>query len=275
MAANVQRSLLPDRFPELDDFSFSAFYEPCEAVGGDFHDVVTHEDRTVVLIADVIGHGIQAALSTMLLKGLFQEGAARSSSPVELLAEMSERLSRVLPDGMYTAASVFVLEHGSPEIQFSNAGLPYPFVLRKEGRLDEIVLGGSPLGLFPGSLSSYEARTLELAPGDVLLGGSDGLGSIHNGNEEFFKDRALRETLGELAGRDGKSVIEEAVKRARAFGGDRPLPDDVQPARHHTPLVLRSVNMPRNEHEDRKARKGEGFSLRTPLPIQGLCRLFG
>ncbi len=229
MAGRVQRSLLPESFPSLDGFRFANLYRPCEAVGGDFYDYVLGEDHTTILVSDVIGHGIQAALSTMLLKGIFQETAARVTDPVKMLEEMNGRLNRILPDGMYAAGSVIVMEPGNSEVRFANAGLPYPFVLRgSHSRLDEVALAGPPLGLFGDSgIVQYEARTSRLEEGDVFLIGSDGLGSIVGDDEQFFEDEQMRKVLEELAGKNGEEVIKTLMERATEFSKGRPLPDDV------------------------------------------------
>jgi sigma-B regulation protein RsbU (phosphoserine phosphatase) len=163
----------------------------------------------------------------MLLKGVFREAAAVHGEPVALLEDMNRRLHAVLPDGMYAAAAAFAIRAGSGEIAFSNAGLPYPFVLRKDGRLDEIVLSGPPLGLFESDLIPFESRTIAAGGGDVLLVGSDGIGSIDNGEGVLFEDSELRNVLESLAGKDGEHVIQETMRRAREFGRNAPLPDDV------------------------------------------------
>jgi serine phosphatase RsbU (regulator of sigma subunit) len=130
---------------------------------------------------------------------------------------------------MYAAASVIALEPGQPKLEFANAGLPYPFVLRRgEKRLDEIALAGPPLGLFGDiGLIQYEAREAHMDEGDVFLIGSDGLGSIIGDNQELFEDRAMREVLAELAGMEGDVVLEKLVERATTFANGRPQPDDV------------------------------------------------
>ena len=227
MAARVQRSLLPSEFPSFEDFRFANLYEPCDAVGGDFFDVLTIDDRAVLFVSDVIGHGVQAALTTMFLKGVFQEAAREADGPVTLLSEMNRRMHAVLPIGMYAAAAVFFIQSGSGEIRFSNAGLPYPFVLRQSKRLDEIVLAGPPLGLFPPAVLPYEPRTIVAEPGDVLFAGSDGIGSIVGDDDAMFEDEELRKVLAELAGGEGESILQEIMERALAFGKQKPLPDDV------------------------------------------------
>jgi serine phosphatase RsbU (regulator of sigma subunit) len=231
MAAKVQRSMLPKHFPEVTGFRFANLYQPCETIGGDFFDIVVkgaNEDEAVLLVADVIGHGVQAALSTMLLKSVFRESVSDIDRPVDLLDEMNRRLYAVLPSGMNAAAAVFFLSSSSPEISYANAGLPYPFVLRaNEKRVDEIVLAGAPLGLIEPGLLPYECRKIVTREADVMLSGSDGLGSIQRDDGAMFDDDALRRGLAQLTGRDGDAVIQEIRKQALAFGNDEPIPDDV------------------------------------------------
>jgi serine phosphatase RsbU (regulator of sigma subunit) len=227
MAARVQKNLLPRSFPEIPGYRFANLYQPSAEIGGDFFDIAEADGGAVLLVSDVIGHGVQAALSTMLLKGVFREALKLHREPVALLEDMNRRLHAVLPTGMYAAAAAFAIRGGSEEIAFANAGLPYPFVLRHAGRLDEIVLSGPPLGLFESEVIPFESRTIVAGSGDVLLVGSDGIGSIDNGEGALFEDTELRNVLTGLSGQDGEKVIQETMKQALAFGKERPLPDDV------------------------------------------------
>lgn len=227
MAARVQKNLLPRDFPKLAGFRFANLYQPSAAIGGDFFDFAPIDDGVILLVSDVIGHGVQAALSTMLLKGVFREAASLQQEPLAVLEEMNRRLHALLPTGMYAAAAAFNIRAGREEISFANAGLPYPFLLRGTGRLDEIVVSGPPLGLFQNGLIPFESRTIVAHGGDVLLVGSDGIGSIDNGEGALFEDRELRRVLESLAGQDGETVIRETMRKALAFGKEAPLPDDV------------------------------------------------
>ena len=113
--------------------------------------------------------------------------------------------------------------------QLANAGLPFPFVLRSsEGRLDEIPLAGMPLGIFGSNgPASFDARELVLAPGDVLLISSDGVGDVRGEGEDLFQDSQLRQALAELIGQEGDKVVEGLVEKARHFAQGRPVPDDI------------------------------------------------
>ena len=229
MAARVHRSLFPVEMPQVEGFGFEGYYQPCEALGGDYYDVVQTSRGTILLLTDVTGHGAQAALTSMLIKASFHDAASEADTPQALLHEMNVRLHRFLPSGMFASGAVVWVTHGESSLSVTNAGLPYPFVLCGPlNRYDEIPLGGLPLGMFGEEVPvEYDTRPLNLDPGDVLLVASDGLGEIRRDGEEQFQDKALHDALREVIGRDGREVIEGLVDRARQFNGSDQYEDDL------------------------------------------------
>ncbi|HSF16966.1 MAG TPA: PP2C family protein-serine/threonine phosphatase [Vicinamibacteria bacterium] len=227
-AARVQQSLLPARAPAVAGYDFAYLYRPCEDVGGDFYDYVESEDGLILIISDVIGHGFEAALTTMLMKELFQEVAAPTAEPVDVLKAMNGRLHRALPEGMFAAAAIVKLAEDLPEVQYANAGLPYPFVIRSsDRRVQEVELAGFPLVLFDGDAApSYEARSLSLTPEDVLLVGSDGIHAVAGTAGDSFDDDRLTRLFDELMGRSGIEILDGLLEEFCIDDGE-PLPDDV------------------------------------------------
>ena len=195
------------------------------------------------MVSDVMGHGVEAALLTMILKTVFQETAPAISDPGTLLTEMNERLHGLIPAGAFAATTVARLDPRSSEVLLANSGQPYPFVLRaSKQRVDEIQVGGVPLGLFDnGNSHEYAVHRVDLAPGDVLLIASDGIGSIEDDAGQCFEDHQLRPALTSLTGFSGERVIHSLVAEAAEFSNGLPFPDDVnlvavsrdhQPQRH-------------------------------------------
>jgi len=226
-AARIQRSLLPDVSRPVGQFGLTSLYWPCEPLGGDLYDLTWRPDCAVLLVADVMGHGVEAALITMLVKAAFQETAETTGEPGELLRRMNARLGLMLPPRVFVAAAVARLELEGPDIRLANAGLPHPFLLHaSERRVEELRLDGRPLGLLDGQ-GVYPVRGVSLEPGDVLLVSSDGIGCIESACGQCFEDCRLRQVLAEVAGDEGRNVIDRLAAQAVDFGRGRPLPDDI------------------------------------------------
>ena len=229
MAARVQRSLLPDSMPDAHGFHFSTFYQPCHEIGGDYYGFQKRKGGAALVLADVSGHGIQAALTGTLLKAIHETTANQAESPSDHVERMNDSLHRFLPSGMYAAATVAWMGDEPGRLHLVNAGLPYPFILRAENKvLEEIPISGMPLGIFgQGGPATFDRKDVVLAPGDILLLSSDGIGDIVGPKDEMFADRQLREVLRSLCGAGGDRLVEGLLEKARAFGGDRPNPDDI------------------------------------------------
>jgi len=229
-AAAVQRELLPPELPAPDGFEAAARFEPSHHLGGDFYDVARRDDGAVVyLIADVSGHGTHAALSSMLLKSVFHDAARRAPDPPELLREMNQALYRFLPKGMYACAAVawFAPDDGE-SVRIANAGLPRPFAVRVDGRVDELPLTGMPLGMFAQTLGAgHDSCAIQVAAGDLILLASDGLGEARDAAGRFFQDAGLTDAIGELNGKAVEPALDALMQAAERFRGSRDFPDDV------------------------------------------------
>jgi serine phosphatase RsbU (regulator of sigma subunit) len=227
-AARVQRSLLPDVSVPVAGFKVAGAYRPCEALGGDFYDICRQPECATLMVADAMGHGAEAALVTMLLKAVFQELAPQVGTTDALLTRMNERLLGLIPAGSFAATTVARLDQGSSEIQISNAGLPFPFVLRASTQsVHKLRLTGVPLGMnVNGGYQEYGVCRVKLAPGDVLLISSDGIGSVERKDGMCF-ERLLGLTLASLVGLAGDEVIQSLLTEAVEFSSGRPFPDDI------------------------------------------------
>lgn len=228
-AARVQQSLLPDVSGSIGGFRFDSVYRPCEALGGDFYDIWRSDERVMLMVADVMGHGAEAALITMLLKAVFQESAPHIVDADILLAKMNQDLLALIPDGWFAATTVVCLDPKISEVQLSNAGQPYPFVLRASTQsVHRLRLTGVPLGMnVNGGYRGYDVFKIKLAPGDVLLVSSDGIGAIEGDDGQCFEDVELSQALSRLVGAAGKTVIQSLLANALDFSNGRPFPDDV------------------------------------------------
>ena len=192
IARRIQGSTLPQSVPALAGLEIAARYAPMSAVAGDFYDFLVVDERRVgVLVADVTGHGVPAALIATMLKTAFVGQAPHADDPARVLAGLNRALCGKFEEHFVTAAYLFIdLEKG--RLRYSAAGHP-PLMLASgsDGIAREIEENGLMLGLFPDA--EYRSAEIELKPGDRCLLYTDGVVEAKNAaQEEFGKARCMK-----------------------------------------------------------------------------------
>jgi serine phosphatase RsbU (regulator of sigma subunit) len=173
LAAEIQRTLLPEIPPATPGYRWAARMEAAQQVGGDFYDFVTTEEGAVLLIVgDVSGKGISAAMMQSSLTTLFRVHASMSIDPDTIASRMSEALYSQTEGHPYATAILARLDRFPRRITYVNAGHPPGLVLRPTDTL-ELDAGGPPLGLLPNA--RYEPASFDLAPGDFGVLVTDGV----------------------------------------------------------------------------------------------------
>ncbi len=192
IAREIQQALLPHGFRDFPYFAVTGLHTPCHAVGGDYFDVFPlSEDRTAILVADVSGKGLGAALLTTMLQGAFS-GMTTGTDPVQVLNSLNRFLCEHSGVGRYATLFFCILDRDG-QIIFVNAGHPSPLILRM-GEVVELINEGSfPVGLIPEA--SFSAKTACLIPGDTLVLFSDGVTEAMDPEEQLFGVSRLREVL--------------------------------------------------------------------------------
>jgi stage II sporulation SpoE-like protein len=174
VAAQIQRSLLPDVPPATPGFRWAARMIPAGRIGGDFYDFVQPNDRTaLVIVGDVSGKGIPAALLLSSLKTLFRAGARETADPAAIAERISAAMNEEHGGLPYATAILARFETGSGRLAYVNAGHPGGYLLRNGTVTAALESGGRPLGLLPGA--RYQSSELELRPGDVGVMVTDGI----------------------------------------------------------------------------------------------------
>lgn len=176
LGAEIQRGLLP-RIPEsMAGFAWSARMETASEVGGDFYDLVVREDgAAVVMLGDVSGKGIPAALLQSSLQALFRVHATSAHDPAVIASRISANLHAQTGGRPYATAIIARFDAHPSRITYTNAGHPAGLVWRGANAF-ELTAGGPPLGLLPNS--SYEQRTLDVQSGDLGVLVTDGVTEV-------------------------------------------------------------------------------------------------
>jgi sigma-B regulation protein RsbU (phosphoserine phosphatase) len=179
LAAHAQRELLPDGLPMAHGVSVAALWRPAQYVSGDIYDVIQLDDDHIGLfLADAVGHGVSAALMTMVicqsLTTRVLEGSSwRILGPGEVLSRLNQQMlrHRVHPSRFATAVYA-VIDCRYRRMALAGAGHPPPLLVHEDGRVDPMTTGGGLLGVFDDE--TYDQVEVDLALGDHLLLYTDG-----------------------------------------------------------------------------------------------------
>jgi phosphoserine phosphatase RsbU/P len=184
-AQRIQASILPRELPSANGVAVVARYLPLDAVAGDFYDVVSlGNGSVVVIVADVSGHGVPAALIASMVKVAFVAEANRSSAPGQILAAMNTTLCGLF-DGAYVTAACLVVEHHERRLHYSLAGHPPPIIVPRRGAALALDKGGMFLGMFPSA--QYPTTTVRLDDDARVVIYTDGLTeAMATGSDEMF-----------------------------------------------------------------------------------------
>jgi len=221
IARRIQSSILPQTVPALCGLDLAARYVPMSAVAGDFYDfLVIDEKRLGVLVADVTGHGVPAALIASMLKVAFAGQASHAHDPARVLAGLNFALCGKFEEHFVTAAYLFVdLENSL--VRYSAAGHP-PLIMatRADGNVREIQENGLMLGLFPHA--AYSSVEVRIGPGDRCLLYTDGVFEAKNAvGEEFGKSRC-KELLQSRRDIPATHFADDLLTSIAAFSGLSP-----------------------------------------------------
>ena len=193
-ARSMQAAILPSQVPQLPGLRIAATYTPMSAVAGDFyHFIEIDEHRIGILIADVTGHGVPAALIASMIKVAMQSVVPLADEPALVMARLNQILTPEL-GGSLTSAAYLLIDAEHRRARYSAAGHPPLLHWRPcDGAVERIESNGLLFGVLPDC--EYPVAEVTLAPGDRLLLYTDGLTEPENRNQEQFGDRRLAEIL--------------------------------------------------------------------------------
>ena len=225
VARDVQRELLPRAAPPVAELELAGVCRPAIAVGGDYYDYLQDRDgRLGLVIADVSGKGVSAALLMASLQASVRSRFPTAETPGSLAADLNEALLGSSSAARYATAFLATFDRETRRLTYTNAGhLPAILVRGPEtARCDE---GGMPIGLFEGATYATGARTL--APGDLLALFTDGVTEAPAPDGEEFGAARLAELLRAHRARPLEAIIEVVLDALLQWSGPVDAHDDV------------------------------------------------
>ena len=189
-ARRIQSSILPARAPQVPGLDVAMRYVPAASVAGDFYDFLAADGRCVgILVADVSGHGVPAALIASMVKVAFSSQADHADNPAAVLREMNRIFFGHSPESFVTAGYLY-LDLPSRTMRYASAGHPPLLLWRKsDGQVRAFRESGVVMGPFPDG--AYANMEFALETGDRLLLYTDGITEAENEAEELFGEERL------------------------------------------------------------------------------------
>jgi len=234
LAKKIQHLFLPSRLPTISGLGLAARMISSRQVGGDYYDAVPMENgQTLLLLADVSGKGVAAALVMSNLQAALWATADLGFGLGEWAAHLNDVLFHRLEGSRYVTAFLLLLERDGRHGTYVNAGHPPALVAGGDGsqRLDST---GTPLGMLPGQ--RYETGSVELGEGSALLLYSDGLTEAADESGEELGVEGLEKILADVAGEPAEPAATRILEAVERFGGADQDRDD------RTLVLLRCVS---------------------------------
>ena len=230
VATQIQADMLPSIFPAFpgrSEFDIYASMDPAKEVGGDFYDFfLVDDDHLALVMADVSGKGVPAALFMVIAKTLIKNRAQMGDSPSEVLANVNDQLCEGNEAELFVTVWLAVIEISTGRGLAANAGHEHPAIKRKDGQYELSLYRHSPaVATMPGL--KFRQHEFELHPGDSLFVYTDGVAEATDTKDELFGTDRMLDALN----RNPEASPEEEVKNVRKeidrFVGDAPQFDDI------------------------------------------------
>jgi len=225
MAVKVQSQLIPLHLPEIPGWDFAARWQPAKEVSGDYYDFIPNQGRMGIVVADVSGKGMHAALFMASTRSILRAKATAFMSPAENLTQANDLLCADAAQGMFVTLFYAEVEPESPSVSYVSCGHNPPFWVRSD-RKDITELGPTGPVLAVNEGVRYSARQIEVGRGDVIVFYTDGFTEAFDERQQLFGEDRLKSVLLRTAGEPAARILEAVQRELEAFVGSAPQSDD-------------------------------------------------
>ena len=223
-ARQIQQNLRPD-LANLNDFDVAELFEPADDVGGDYYDVISlPNDRYLLCVADVSGHGVPAAMAATLLKAFVSEAAKKSSSPAEILSDVNQRYCEYVVLGHFATMTLLVVDPKNKQMTYANAGHELPILQRGNEAPIRLNIGDLILGVEEDT--HYDEETIKLGDSARLVIVTDGVTEAFNPSEEQYGTDRIEQLMSKIQTSTARELVEQFELSLDAFRKGRKAFDD-------------------------------------------------
>jgi len=229
-ASRIQQTLMPKTNPQVDGYDIAGQSIPCDETGGDYYDFITPDEwgqeKIGIVVADVIGHGISAALLMASVRASFRERIFSPGNGVAIVSDVNKRLVQDIEE-LSLFITMFYSEIDIKEKCFRWVHAGHESALSYNPATDTFdTLGGNglPLGVIKDCV--YTEANIQIHPGQIILIGTDGLKEACNPQNEHFGNERLQMVMRENYRKSAKDILNEVFKALENFRGSAKRQDD-------------------------------------------------
>jgi len=229
-ASRIQQTLMPKTDPQVDGYDIAGQSIPCDETGGDYYDFITPDEwgqeKIGIVVADVIGHGISAALLMTSVRASFRERIFSPGNGVAIVSDVNKRLVQDIEE-LNLFITMFYSEIDIKEKCFRWVHAGHESALSYDPATDTFdTLGGKglPLGVMQDCV--YTEASIQIQPGQIILIGTDGLKEASNPHNELFGNERLQMVMRDNYRKPAKDILDEVFEALENFRGSAVKQDD-------------------------------------------------
>ena len=223
VARALQRDLLPQGLPDMPGYGVAHSYQTANEIGGDYYGFIpVDHERVAIAVGDASGHGMAAGLLMAIANAALEAAMDVDPRPSSVIESVNRTLFRTGGRRAFMTLFYGILDLNTGELEYTNAGHPFPMMRRENGAVEELGEGSLPLGL--RAQGDWTTRSTAILPGDLLLLYSDGIPEACSKIEDFGFDR-LKQLL-QLPGA-ARTVHDRVLNAVEQHLDDEPLRDDL------------------------------------------------
>ncbi|MCB1146433.1 MAG: SpoIIE family protein phosphatase [Leptospiraceae bacterium] len=227
-ASEIQKGIIPHALPEWNGLRFAAHWKAMEKVSGDFYDIFSVKGSHLgILIADVSGHGVPAALITTMAKVSFARASEQFSEAADIFRQVNRQLTETIHTQDYLTAFLLIADE-EHNVSYSNASHPLAKVWRfATNKIDELDTDGLFIGAMPEAETSYEQKTMKLDPGDRIYLYTDGIPEYRNKEGEEFGNTRFDDAIRDSSKMSINESVNYILSQLNQFVDGVPANDDI------------------------------------------------
>ena len=227
---DIQLSMVPDTFPAFPDreeFDIHGLLKPAREIGGDFYDYFfVQRNKLCICVGDVSGKGVPAALFMAVTKTMIKSTATEDHSPASIITRVNDEISQDNPSCMFITLFLGILDTETGELQYTNAGHPYPYLRHADGSVSTLHnIHGPVVGAMDGM--AYGEDKVNLTRGDQLLIFTDGITEAMDLSDQLYGEQRVMDLFKTEAKGGPEAVVATTLASVENFAGEAEQADDI------------------------------------------------